>query len=252
MGEMPRALGYLRRLGRLEPDDPALQYMLAETLGDTYAYREARPVLERILRLDPNNSDAYAQLGIGWTNDAGAPDHLQRAEKALRKSIELNPLNSEARLALGRLYLKENQPRAAIVQLEEAVRLMPQSSRPPFELAKAYDLAGQPARAAAMRQRFLSMRQNALRASALEKRTVINPSVFDYPYELGTIELRRGDYRKAYIWLSKARALRPHDPRIEMAFAELSRMTAGPARMTAVEDRIARAAASSPGATGGR
>src|SRR5207247_7584817 len=111
-GEMSRSLGYLRRLVRVEPDYPALQYMLAETLSDTYAYREARPVLERILRLDPNNSDAYAQLGIGWIDDTSAPDHLQRAEKALRKSIELSPLNSEARLALGRLYLKENQPRA--------------------------------------------------------------------------------------------------------------------------------------------
>ena len=129
---------------------------------------------------------------------------------------------------------------------------MPQRSAVPFELAKAYDLAGQPAKAAAMRQRFLSLRQIALRVSALQKRTVVNPTVFDYPYELGTIELRRGDYRKAYIWLSKARALRPHDHRVERAFAELSRMTAGPARMTAVEDRIARAAAGSPGATGGR
>ena len=77
--------------------------MLAEALDDTFAYREARPVLEHVIRLDPTHSDAYAQLGIGWVDDASAPDHLQRAEQALRKSLELNPLNAEARLALGRL-----------------------------------------------------------------------------------------------------------------------------------------------------
>jgi tetratricopeptide (TPR) repeat protein len=247
MGEKPRAVVYLRRLGRLQPDDPALQYMLAETLSDTFVYQEARPVLEHVIRLDPNHSDAYAQLGIGWLDDASAPDHLQRAQQALRKSLELNPMNADARLALGRLYLRQHQPHPAVPQLEEAVRLMPWSSGASMELAKAYDRDGQSAKAAAMRRRFLSVRQVSARMSALEKRTAVDPTVFDYPYELGTIALRRGDYRRAYVYLRKAQALRPRDPRVAASLAELSRMTAGPSRMAAVQERIAQGASDGKG-----
>jgi tetratricopeptide (TPR) repeat protein len=253
MGEKPRAVAYLRRLGHLEPDDAALQFLLGETLNDTYAYREARPVLEHVLRLDPSNSEAYAQLGIGWMDDAAAPDHFQRAEQALRKSLELNPLNGEARLALGRLYLQERQPRAALPQLEEAVRIMPQSSRAAFELAQACDQTGRQAEAARMRQRFLTFRETSDRVSTLQKLQSLNPAVFDYPLELGTTELRRGNYRRAFIWLHKAQSLRPGDPRVAAALQQLSRATSEPSRMAAVQDQIARGAAgaaSQPGERG--
>lgn len=239
MGEKSRAAGYLRHVTSLEPEDPVLLYMLGEALSDTYNYREARPVLEQVTRLDPRNADAYALLGSDWVNDASAPDHLQRAERALRQALELNPLHAEARLALGRLYLLQNQPRAAVTELEEAIRLMPQSSQAPFELARAYEQAGQPKQATLMRQRFLTLRQLSSEVSALQKRSALNPTVFDYPYRLGLIETRRGNYRRAFIWLNKARSLRPADPRVASALADLSRMTAGPSRMAAVQDRIA-------------
>jgi tetratricopeptide (TPR) repeat protein len=238
MGDKPRALTYLRRAARLEPDDPALQYLFAESLSDSFAYREARPVLEHILQLDPNHADAYAQLGIGWIDDASAPDHLQRAETALRKSLSLNPLNADARLALGKLLVRQGKPREAIGQLDEAGRLMPNSTRPPYEMAKAYDLAGQPQQAAAMRARFLALRQLSTRVSMLEKRAAVNPTVFDYPFQLGQIELRRGDYPRATIWLRKAQALRSGDRQVAAALQQLSRLTAGPARMAAVQERV--------------
>jgi tetratricopeptide (TPR) repeat protein len=249
MGEQPRAIGYLRRLSQLEPNDPTLEYMLGEALTDTFDYRGARPVLERVTRLDPSNADAYAELGIGWLDDASAPDHLQRAEQVLRKALELNPLHADARLALGKLHLRRNQARPAITQLTEAARLMPNSSKPPFELAKAYDLAGEPAKAAQARQQFVRLRTLSSRIGALEKRCSINPTVFEYPLELGQIELRQGDYRKAYVWLHKAQALRPRDPRVTAALAELSRMSTAPARMDAVQDRISQPSPGGPATT---
>jgi tetratricopeptide (TPR) repeat protein len=238
MGEKPRATSYLRRLARLEPDDPGLQFMLGEALSDTFAYREARPILERVIRLDPNHAEAHTLLGVGWLADAGAPDHLRRSEEALRKALVLNPLSAEARLAFGRLLLQRGKPRDALVQLEEAARLMPRSTRPPFELARAYDQAGEPGKAAAARRRFLELRQLSSRVSALEKRASVNPTVFDYPYELGQIELRRGDYRRAYIWLHKAKALRPSDRRVAAALEQLSRQTAAPSRLAALRSRV--------------
>jgi tetratricopeptide (TPR) repeat protein len=239
MGEKTRAASYLRKLSRLEPDDPVLNYMLAEALTDTFNYGEARPVLERVIRLDPEHAEAYTLLGIGWIDDTSAPDHHRRAEQALRKSLELNPLNPEARLALGRLYLKQSRPREAILQLEEAARLMPHNSRPAFELARAYDLTGDSARSAAMRRRFLSLRQLFSEVSALEKRASADPTNFDNWYRLGQLELRRADYGRAYVWLQKARSLRPKDPRVTNAMAELSRRSAAPARLAAMQERVA-------------
>jgi tetratricopeptide (TPR) repeat protein len=238
MGEKPRAVTYYRRLGRLQPDDPVLQYLLAEVLSDTFAYREARPVLEHVIKLDPNQADAYALLGRGWIDDTSAPDHVQRAEQAFRKALELNPLNSEARLAYGRLLLRASRPREAIVQLEEATRLMPNATEAAYDLTRAYDLAGQPAQAAAARRRFLGLRQIASRVQALEKRASVSPTNFDYPYELGTLELGRGNYRRAYVWLNKALVLRPADRRVASALDDLSRRSTGPSRMAAVQERI--------------
>jgi cytochrome c-type biogenesis protein CcmH/NrfG len=220
--------------------------MLAEALSDTYNYREAREVLERVIGLDPGHVEAHSLLGIGWIDDSSAPDHLQRAEQALRKSLELNPLNPEARLAMGRLHLKQNRPREAILQLEEAARLMPQNTRPPFELARAHDLTGDKTRAAAHRRRFLELRQLASEVGALEKRASVDPTNFDHWYRLGTLELRRADYRRAWVWLQKARVLRPDDRRVAAALQELSRRTSTPAQMAAVQDRLTTAPRPAP------
>src|SRR5205823_4461434 len=108
----------------------------------------------------------------------------------------------------------------------------------------------QPARADAMRQRFQRLRQLAMRVGALEKRSAVNPTVFDYPFQLGMIELRRRDYRRAFVYLHKALALRPHDPRLPAAMAELSRMTPGTSAGQAARDRIARASIRGRGGTG--
>jgi tetratricopeptide (TPR) repeat protein len=239
MGEKPRAVTYYRKLSQLQPDDPVLQYLYAESLSDTFAFREARPVLEHVIKLDPNHADAYALLGRGWIDDASVPDHAQRAEKAFQKSLELNPLNAEARLAYGQLLLRQNRPREAVVQLEEATRLMPNAVEAAYDLTRAYDRAGQAAQATAARRRFLGLRQVASRVQALEKRAAVTPANFDYPMELGTLELGRGNYRRAYVWLNKARALRPDDRRVAVALDDLSRRTADPSRMAAVQERIA-------------
>jgi hypothetical protein len=104
-------------------------------------------------------------------------------------------------------------------------------------------MAGQPAEAATVRGRFLALRQLSSRVAALEKRASVSPTVFDYPLELGQIELRRGDYRRATVWLHKAQALRPGDPNVAAALQELSRLDAGPSRLAAVQDRAAHASA---------
>ena len=76
----------------------------------------------------------------------------------------------------------------------------------------------------------------------------MSPTVFAFPYELGTLELGRGNYRRAYVWLNKALALRPADRRVAAALDDLSRRTADPSRMAAVQERIAGASMQPSGA----
>jgi tetratricopeptide (TPR) repeat protein len=250
-GEEQRRLAYLRRLGRLRPEDPDLQFMLADALTDSYLYAEARPVLERVLRLEPEHPEALTLLGAGWLNETSAPDHLRRAESYLTRALALNPLNGRARLTLGRVYLERGQPGAAIVQLEEAARLTPNSYRVPFELARAYDTARRPQDAAAARRRFAVLRQLASQETMLQKRCATHPDSFDDHYRLGMLQLRKGDFAKAYFYLTKARDLRPDHPQLRAALRSLSDQTGLPSRLAAVQARTTGAGPATPASSGG-
>jgi tetratricopeptide (TPR) repeat protein len=251
VGEEQRRLGYLRRLARLRPDDVDLQFMLADALTDSYLYAEARPVLQRVLRAEPEHAEALTLVGAGWLNDRSAPDHLTRAASLLTRALALHPVNGRARLTLGRVYLEAGQPEKAIVQLEEAARLIPYSYRVPFELARAYDAAHRPGPAAAARRRFASLRQLASDETTLQKRCASNPDNFEDHYRLGLLQARLGDYRKAYYYLRRARDLRPNHPQLLAALRSLGDQTALPSRLAAVQSRTTGAPAPASPPSGG-
>jgi predicted Zn-dependent protease len=238
VGEEQRRLAYLRRLARLEPDDAGIQFMLADALTDAFAYQEARGILERVLAMEPKHAEALTLLGIGWLNDRAAPDHLAKAESFLTRSLAENPLNGMARLTLGRVYMEQKKPNAAIVQLEEAERLIPISFRVPFELARAYQMAKQPQRAVAARQRFATLRQLASEETTLQKRCATHPDSFDDHLKMGRLQMRKGDYRKATYYLTRARDLRPEHPQLVAALRSLNDQSAMPARLDAVKARV--------------
>jgi len=251
IGEEQRRLAYLRRLARLRPDDADLQFMLADALTDSYAYAEARPVLERVLQTEPEHPEALVLLGAGWLHETAAPDHLARAESYLTRALALHPLNGRARLTLGRVYLEQGKPAAAVVQLEEAARLTPNSFRVPFELERAYRAARRPADAAGAHARFIALRQLATDEAMLQKRCATHPDSFEDHFRLGMLQMRMGDTRKAYYYLSKARDLRPDHPQLRAALRSLSDQTALPSRLAAVQARMTGAAPAAPTPAGG-
>ena len=84
-------------------------------------WKEALEINREVAERYGVDEETHNRLGKAYTELGQLDDALS----AYRATLELNPLNSEARLSLGRLYLLQNQPRAAIPQLEEATRLMP-------------------------------------------------------------------------------------------------------------------------------
>jgi tetratricopeptide (TPR) repeat protein len=80
--------------------------------------------LDRCLQLDPNHSDALAAQGglyrqLPWLLGGD----LDKAESALKRSIEIDPNAVSARIELARLYHDRGQPARSVELLEEAATL---------------------------------------------------------------------------------------------------------------------------------
>ncbi len=56
----------------------------------------------------------------------------------LRSAIAIDALNGEALYQLGNVELNDGRSEEALRHLEQAVKLLPQSSQPHFALARAY------------------------------------------------------------------------------------------------------------------
>jgi tetratricopeptide (TPR) repeat protein len=86
--------------------------------------------LERCLELDPNHSDALAAQGglyrqLPWLLGG----NLDKAETALRRSIEIDPNAVGARIELALVYRDRGQPERGIELLERAIVLAEQMNK---------------------------------------------------------------------------------------------------------------------------
>lgn len=102
-GRLFIALEQSRRAARWDPlavDPLIVQALVLQRLGRN---REARAVLVEATRLQPDNYEAWYQLGLLELDAFGRP---ARAEAALRRSLGLNPGNAAARYELARLLAR--------------------------------------------------------------------------------------------------------------------------------------------------
>jgi len=138
--------------------------MMASEDGQT---AKARTALEKLLRLDNRSEIALSQLGrlemesenytkaalylgraceVNPQNATIAYDYgralelsgdLVGARHALQASLKLNPKQLAARLLLGQIWLKSNDPKAAEDEFEAALLLQPASAEAQIGLARA-------------------------------------------------------------------------------------------------------------------
>ncbi len=226
MGEMDREAEYLRRLAKVQPDNVPVLVLLAENLTFTHNYQAARSVLADILRQDPNNAEAYSLRGLASLDEDQSPEGLASAEADFHHSLMLDPLAPFPRLYLGRLYRRKHEPQKAIFELLQASRLMPNKIDVCFELAGAYQDAGEQDEAKTVRRQFTRLRQEADLESSLLKRCALRPDSFNDNLQLGLLALRHSDYRKAGVFLTQAASLRPAD-KVAMAALERVRIATG-------------------------
>lgn len=94
---------------------------LAEPLLTQQKFAEAIPHYEEIVRLLPNFYEAWFALGISYAQ-TGQP---AKAETALRRYLDFQPLSPDGHAALGFLLQQQNRKSEAREQFEEALKLDP-------------------------------------------------------------------------------------------------------------------------------
>jgi tetratricopeptide (TPR) repeat protein len=157
-GRHVEAAAELRQALKLAPDDPAIQRALAEALYLSRAHEEAEPLLAALLKRQPDDPELAFLYG----------DVLllaQRAEQAipfLRVATTKEPELLEAHSSLGRAYMQTGRAAEAIPHLEAALPLDEDGSLH-YQLARAYQLSGQPARAAEMLKKYQELQAGEIR-----------------------------------------------------------------------------------------
>jgi Flp pilus assembly protein TadD len=157
---------FLARLGRFEEGKPEF-VRAAQLAPDTYIgylaevqkdlYEDdlagATEVLHRAIQSGHRDYQMLSLLGTVLLHNGAAPGspEFAEAEKALEQSAQENPGYSATQIALGKIYLMENQPQKAVEHLEIGRRLEPDNPAVYASLASAYDRLGDHSQARLMR-----------------------------------------------------------------------------------------------------
>jgi len=108
------------------------------TRGSEKELREAAPLFDRALEIEPSYAEAALYLGRTWQvlyDDT-------KAEKYLKKAVDLDKNSVHARLSYASLLLDRGDTQNAIVQLRHAIQVDPLSSLARSHMAQAYRMAG--------------------------------------------------------------------------------------------------------------
>jgi Tfp pilus assembly protein PilF len=105
---------------------------------------QARTTLEEAVRRFPGKAPFEVELALLLLkeDESGNSNSQARAEQLLQDAAKHDPTLAEPQSRLGELALRRGQTTLALVHLENAVRISPESARAHFALARAYRRAG--------------------------------------------------------------------------------------------------------------
>jgi eukaryotic-like serine/threonine-protein kinase len=125
VNSIQKAIEAYETLARISPDDPDVQFQLAELYRDNGAFDQARGHYAKLLARDPKFLDALFGLGrmeIMSGNPQGSLEYLNRA---LALSIELENEEEKATVlhAMGVAYKRLNKPHDALRNYRESLEI---------------------------------------------------------------------------------------------------------------------------------
>jgi predicted Zn-dependent protease len=209
-GALDGAVAGYRALIVLEPNEPRWPHLLASILAGYGRLDEALPWLRRTTVLAPDHPIAWLRLGEALLK-SNATDE---AEAAYREALRRSPGNAYALVGLARCALQTGRWTDARRRLEQAVAAHPDSASAQSLLATVFERLGNPAAAAAARDRVKDG------GHYVEPPDAWSDGLIAYchnPYTLLTTAaaaIADGTPRRALAPLKRALALAPDDARL--------------------------------------
>jgi tetratricopeptide (TPR) repeat protein len=153
----------------LAPDDPRIARQIAVALYEARDYTRAVPLLEQMLRANPDAADLHFFVGDSWLQQSQPEKALQPLETAVRLEPNLLP----ARAALGLTLIRLERAADAVPYLTAALSIDEDGSLH-YQLARAYQASGNTAKSAEMMKAYQEIKSRSEEQKAqLEKEAVI-------------------------------------------------------------------------------
>lgn len=132
--DLPRAIDLLRQALVLDPGHEDSRYYLANCLAALGKTDDALLELDTLRRANPSSHRAHQQWGVLRAVTASSAEHLEEAEAALLRALEINTETTGGLEVLGELALMRGQNDVARQRLEWVIRSNTQSSESLFLL----------------------------------------------------------------------------------------------------------------------
>lgn len=132
--DLKHAYKYARRALVLQPKNPEVLYQVALFYYRQEAWRDAIPLFQKVIKLNPDHASAHNYLGTIFRSMGCNLDAL----KSFRKSLEIDPDYSVGYLNLSYTYFDLNEITRAIYFCKEAIRCEPECEEPLFWLGHLY------------------------------------------------------------------------------------------------------------------
>jgi len=176
----------------LEPGNATIYIRYSATLADVGRYKEALPLADKAVKLDPVSTSSLHNLG--WTNLVAS--NFQKSADAFQIALDLHPAWVWGYIKQAYAYIFMNQYDKALANAAKAEKLFKDgwgSELLQVTLVFIYSKCNQKEKADAVVNRFLKY-------SSTNK--------IEDPWDLSYIYYLRGDYQKANEWEEKAIAER--------------------------------------------
>ncbi|MBV9079998.1 MAG: tetratricopeptide repeat protein, partial [Elusimicrobia bacterium] len=218
-GDWNEAISLLEKVSAEGPD-PGVLLRLSYYYSQVGRFKDAVKVLEKLVQVQPNNTDFLNYLAIAYEQN----DQSAKAEQALQKALKLDPSNHETHFQLATLYDRAHKYQLAEKELKTAIQLDPN-----YHVALNY-----------LGYTYADRNENLKEAEDLLQKAVgLDPDNAAYMDSLGWLYYRKGEYKKASDFLTEA-TKRAHDPLIWEHLADTKAAAGAPAEAAIAYDQSLR------------
>jgi serine/threonine-protein kinase len=197
-GRNEDAEAFYIKAAALRPNDWKGYNDLGNFYEDIGRPRDAITQFNRSLALTPDNAWSYANLALAYM-DFDDPEMLNKAEKALKRSIELSPTFA-AYSNLGFLYMQQHRFAESVTATEQALKLNDQSYQVWDNLIAGYEWLKEKQKANTAREKAIEL---------LERKLQLNSQDAGAQAKLSALYAKNGARERAVERINIALALSP-------------------------------------------